>query len=116
VRKLLTALGYRKTPRNAGEVVRLPRAVGSPSRNPETAHAPFSVEEDHRMIKLHHGRDQRPIWVNPDLMESVEATPDTVIKLTTDRKMIVHETPEEIVGLVVEYRRRTSRPHVIPSS
>lgn len=71
-------------------------------------------EENHSMIKLHHGRDQREIWVNADLIETVEATPDTVVKLTTDRRLIVTETPEEIVALVVEHRRKSqSRPHVL---
>jgi flagellar protein FlbD len=71
-------------------------------------------EENHSMIKLHHGREGREIWVNADLIETVEATPDTVIKLTTDRRMIVTETPEEIVALVVEHRRKAqSRPHVL---
>ena len=58
------------------------------------------------MIELHHGREQRRSVVNADLIETVEATPDTVIKLTTAKKLIVPETPEEIVALVVEYRRR----------
>jgi|SRR3954451_2993440 flagellar protein FlbD len=71
-------------------------------------------EENHSMIKLHHGREQREIWVNADLIETVEATPDTVVKLTTDRRLIVSETPEEIVALVVEHRRKAqSRPHVL---
>ena len=71
-------------------------------------------EENHSMIKLHHGREGREIWVNADLIETVEATPDTVIKLTTDRRLIVTETPEEIVALVVEHRRKAqSRPHVL---
>ena len=35
------------------------------------------------MIKLHHGpRGQAPVWVNADLIETVEATPDTVLTLT----------------------------------
>ena len=71
-------------------------------------------EENHSMIKLHHGREHREIWVNADLIETVEATPDTVVKLTTDRRLIVTETPEEIVALVVEHRRKSqSRPHVL---
>jgi flagellar protein FlbD len=71
-------------------------------------------EENHSMIKLHHGREQREIWVNADLIETIEATPDTVLKLTTDRRLIVTETPEEIVALVVEHRRKAqSRPHVL---
>ena len=52
--------------------------------------------------------------LNGDLIETVEATPDTVIKLTTDRRLLVSETPEEIAALVLEHKRLAqSRPHVL---
>jgi flagellar protein FlbD len=71
-------------------------------------------EENHAMIKLHHGRERKEIWVNADLIETVEATPDTVLKLTTDRRLLVSETPEEIAALVLEHKRLAqSRPHVL---
>ena len=76
-----------------------------------------ATERNASMIKLHHGREQREIWVNGDLVETVEATPDTVVTLTTGKKLIVAETPEEITALVIEFRRRvTARPHVLPGS
>jgi flagellar protein FlbD len=66
------------------------------------------------MIKLHHGRERKEIWVNADLIETVEATPDTVLKLTTDRRLLVSETPEEIAALVLEFKRLAqTRPHVL---
>ena len=66
------------------------------------------------MIKLHHGREQREIWVNCDLIETIEATPDTVLKLTNDRKILVAETPNEIVALVIECKRKMlNRPQVL---
>jgi flagellar protein FlbD len=71
-------------------------------------------EENDAMIKLHHGRDRKEIWVNGDLIETVEATPDTVLKLTTDRRLLVSETPEEIAALVLEHKRLAqTRPHVL---
>ena len=84
-------------------------------------HAPADVrselrphERNRNMIRLHQGRERRPIWVNCDLIETLEATPDTVITLTTDRKLIVRETPEEVCALVVEHRRKSSqRPTVL---
>src|SRR5690242_10199624 len=72
---------------------------------PDVRHHLKKREENHSMIKLHHGREHREIWVNADLIETVESTPDTVVKLTTDRRLIVTETPEEIVALVIEHRR-----------
>jgi flagellar protein FlbD len=66
------------------------------------------------MIEVHHGRERRPMLVNADLIETVEATPDTVVTLTTGKKLIVSETPAELVALVVEFRRRMqSGPRVI---
>jgi flagellar protein FlbD len=59
------------------------------------------------MITLHHLRSADPFVVNADLIEVCEATPDTHVTLTTGRKLIVRETPAEIIALVVEYRRLT---------
>ena len=41
--------------------------------------------------------------VNPDLIEIVESTPDTVITLTTGRKLIVKESRQEVKNLVKSY-------------
>ena len=43
--------------------------------------------------------------INPDLIEIVESTPDTVITLTTGRKLIVKESRQEVKNLVLLYRR-----------
>jgi len=45
------------------------------------------------------------ILINPDLMELVEETPDTVITFTTGRKIIVKESRQEIRNLVKLYRK-----------
>lgn len=45
------------------------------------------------------------ILVNPDLMETVEETPDTVISLTTGKKIIVKESRQEVKNLVKSYRK-----------
>ena len=46
-----------------------------------------------------------PCVLNCDLIEHVETTPDTVISLTTGQKLMVLESPEEIIERVVNYRR-----------
>ncbi len=46
------------------------------------------------------------VFVNADLIEYIETTPDTVISLTTGEKFMVLETPDQIVDLVVDYERR----------
>ena len=45
------------------------------------------------------------ILVNPDLLEMVEETPDTVVTLTTGKKIIVKESRQEIKNLVILYRK-----------
>ena len=42
--------------------------------------------------------------VNPELIEIVETTPDTVITLTTGRKLIVKESRQDIKNLVLSYK------------
>lgn len=44
------------------------------------------------------------IVVNTDLIETVEATPDTVLTLVDGKKYVVHETPEEVVSRIREFR------------
>ncbi len=43
--------------------------------------------------------------LNADLIEFVEATPDTIISLTTGRKIIVREAPDDIIEKVVTFKR-----------
>ena len=45
------------------------------------------------------------ILVNQDLIEIVEQTPDTVISLTTGKKIIVKESRQDIKNLVELYKR-----------
>jgi len=46
-----------------------------------------------------------PLVLNSDLIEHVEATPDTVIALTTGQKLVVMESADEVIQKVVEFRR-----------
>ncbi|MGN0131762.1 MAG: flagellar FlbD family protein [Lachnospiraceae bacterium] len=45
------------------------------------------------------------VLINPDLIEFVEETPDTVVTFTTGRKIIVKESRQEIKNLVKLYRK-----------
>ena len=45
------------------------------------------------------------VLVNPDLIELVEETPDTVIAFTTGRKLIVKEGRQEVKNPVKSYRK-----------
>jgi len=46
-----------------------------------------------------------PVVINADLIEHIETTPDTVITLTTGRKFVVLESPEEIIRRIIAFRQ-----------
>ena len=46
--------------------------------------------------------------LNSDLIEQIQATPDTVITLTNGRNYMVIESPEEVVNRVLEFKRKLS--------
>jgi flagellar protein FlbD len=50
--------------------------------------------------------DDRRVVINAELIKYVESTPDTIVTLTTGEKMLVRETPDEVVERVIEYGRR----------
>lgn len=45
------------------------------------------------------------IYVNPDLIEFIEETPDTVISMTTGKKLIVLESVSEIQEQIISFRK-----------
>jgi len=45
------------------------------------------------------------VTINDDLIETMEETPDTVITLTTGKKILVKESRQEIVNLIKAYKR-----------
>ena len=57
------------------------------------------------MICLHKfGRQPQPVYLNPDLILSIEANPDTVVTLTTGSRLLVAETPEQVADAVRTWR------------
>jgi len=49
-------------------------------------------------------------YINAELIEHVEANPETQIVLTTGRRHYVRETPAEVAERVLEYRRACLHP------
>lgn len=43
--------------------------------------------------------------VNAEIIEFVEETPDTVVSLTTGKKIIVKESRQDVTNLVISYKR-----------
>lgn len=44
--------------------------------------------------------------VNAELIETIEETPDTVITLTTGRKLVVKESSTQLVDMVIAYKQK----------
>jgi flagellar protein FlbD len=55
------------------------------------------------VIIVHRLRGE-PMFLNTDLIESIEATPDTVVTLVDGRKFVVAESPEEVVQRTLGFR------------
>jgi flagellar protein FlbD len=44
--------------------------------------------------------------INAELIETIESTPDTVVTLTTNHRLVVKEDVEEVVEKVINYKRK----------
>ncbi|HWH19605.1 MAG TPA: flagellar FlbD family protein [Solirubrobacterales bacterium] len=56
------------------------------------------------MIRLRRLGGSEEFDLNPDLILTVESTPDTVVTLTTGTKLVVDETPDSVTAAVREWR------------
>jgi len=45
------------------------------------------------------------IYINSDLIECIEETPDTTITMTTGRKLIVKESVDDIIDLIISFKK-----------
>ncbi len=50
-----------------------------------------------------------PIYINSALIEFIEETPDTMVTLTTGKKLIIKEHVEEIIKSILEYNAKISQ-------
>ena len=54
--------------------------------------------------------DGSRFYVNPDLIQTIERTPDTIITLTNNTKIVVKEKAESIVTQFIEYQQMVRKP------
>ncbi|HEX8085810.1 MAG TPA: flagellar FlbD family protein [Solirubrobacteraceae bacterium] len=67
------------------------------------------------MIELNRlGAHGEPVWVNPDLIATIEAHPDTVIVLTTGTKVVVADSVDEVIDRIREWRVSVARGALKP--
>ena len=55
-------------------------------------------------------------WVNPDLIQTIEANPDTRLLLTTGLVLMVQEDAVVIAQRIVDYRRATREAREQPQA
>jgi flagellar protein FlbD len=49
--------------------------------------------------------NRSPLVLNSDLIEYIEKTPDTVVSLTNGVKLLVRESPDDIIEKVIGFRQ-----------
>ena len=50
------------------------------------------------------------VTVNAELIETVDAAPDTITSLTTGKKLMVVESVDQVISKVLAYRRALTTP------
>jgi uncharacterized protein YlzI (FlbEa/FlbD family) len=53
--------------------------------------------------------NNKPLFVNSDLIKFVEQSPDTLVTLITGEKIVVLERAQEVLARVIEFRRSVLR-------
>ena len=51
------------------------------------------------------------VLLNPELIQTIEATPDTVITLTNGNQLVVKNSVEELVAAFMDYKRSIGFSH-----
>lgn len=57
------------------------------------------------MIRLHRIRGEE-LYLNADLIESMEVTPDTLLTLIDGRKLVIGDSPETVIDEIARFRAR----------
>jgi flagellar protein FlbD len=61
------------------------------------------------MVKLSRINGEE-VTVNAELIETVEASHDTIVSLTTGKRLIVVDTVDQVIEKVMAYRRSIATP------
>ncbi|WP_407832052.1 flagellar FlbD family protein [Treponema porcinum] len=49
--------------------------------------------------------DGKKYWVNPHMIESMEETPDLTLTMLSGKKLIIRNSPAELIEKIISYRR-----------
>ena len=45
-------------------------------------------------------------WINPHQIETMEMNPDVTLLMLSGKKIVIKETPEELIERIIEYRKK----------
>jgi flagellar protein FlbD len=65
-----------------------------------------------RLIRL----NRESFYLNPDLIQEMETTPDTVLTLSSGVRIVVQDAPETVIDEIVEFKRRILDPQKLLDS
>jgi flagellar protein FlbD len=51
-------------------------------------------------------------YINAEMIQTVEGTPDTVITLTNNTKIVVRERAEAVIERIIDYQRAVHNPQL----
>jgi flagellar protein FlbD len=54
--------------------------------------------------------NRESFYLNPDLIQEMETTPDTVLTLSSGVRVVVQDAPERVIDEIVEFKRRILDP------
>ncbi len=50
--------------------------------------------------------DGKEFVLNSDIIEYIETTPDTIITLTTGKKIIIKESVDDVIDKIIQYKQK----------
>ncbi len=54
--------------------------------------------------------NRESFYLNPDLIQEMESTPDTVLTLNSGVRIVVQDAPERVIEDIVQFKRRILDP------
>jgi len=60
--------------------------------------------------------NRETFYLNPDLIQEMETTPDTVLTLNSGVRIVVRDAPERVIDEIVMFKRRILDPHSLLDS
>jgi len=60
--------------------------------------------------------NRETFYLNQDLIQEMETTPDTVLTLNSGVRIVVRDAPERVIDEIVMFKRRILDPHSLLDS